>query len=299
VVVLGGISLVAQVFLKYTRYVSVLKWLALSLLAYFGTVLVVKVPWLEALRGLLVPTFSSDRSFWTMVVALLGTTISPYLFFWQAAQEVEDTKVKPTRQPLVEAPRQARRALERIRLDTLVGMGFSNLVALAIMITTATTLHRHGVTDIQTSAQAAQALEPVAGRLAFTIFTLGVLGTGFLGIPVLAGSAAYALGEFRRWPVGLERRPVEAKAFYLTLSAATALGALINFSPVSPISALFWSAVINGVLAAPIMALVMLMAGNRDVMGRFTIRGRLRIIGWVATVVMGIASAGFFVTLVL
>ncbi|MDQ3922026.1 MAG: Nramp family divalent metal transporter [Actinomycetota bacterium] len=296
VVVLGAVSLAAQVFLQYTRYVSVLKWLTLSLLAYFGTVLVVKVPWGEALSGLFIPTLSADKSFWTTVVAVLGTTISPYLFFWQASQEVEDTKVNPQRDPLVKAPEQAPSALARIRLDTLVGMAFSNLVALAILFTTAATLHAHGITDIQTTAQAAQALEPVAGRFAFTVFALGVLGTGFLGIPALAGSAAYALGEFRRWPTGLDRRPVEAKAFYVTLSAATVVGALVNFSPIDPISALFWSAVINGLIAVPMMALLMLMTSNPKIMGRFPVRGALRVLGWTTTVVMGVASVAFFGT---
>ncbi len=298
VVVLGAVSLAAQVFLQYTRYVSVLKWLTLSLLAYFGTVLVVKVPWGEALSGLFIPTLSADKRFWTTVVAVLGTTISPYLFFWQASQEVEDTKVNPQRDPLVKAPEQAPSALARIRLDTLVGMAFSNLVALAILFTTAATLHAHGITDIQTTAQAAQALEPVAGRFAFTVFALGVLGTGFLGIPALAGSAAYALGEFRRWPTGLDRRPVEAKAFYVTLSAATVVGALVNFSPIDPISALFWSAVINGLIAVPMMVLLMLMTSNPKIMGRFPVRGALRVLGWTTTVVMGVASVAFFGTLI-
>ncbi|AWN42720.1 NRAMP family divalent metal transporter [Methylobacterium durans] len=290
VVLLGGLCVAMQMALKYTRYVSMLKWLTLSLLAYFGTALLVHVPWGEALRGLLVPTLQTDKTFWLTVVAVLGTTISPYLFFWQAAQEVEDTKIKPTRDPLRHAPGQASKALARIRLDTVIGMGFSNLVALAIMVTTAATLHAQGITDIQTSTDAAKALEPVVGRFAFVVFTLGIVGTGFLALPVLGGSAAYALGEFRRWPVGLERAPVEAKAFYATITVATLLGAALALSPISPIDALFWSAVVNGVLAAPVMTLLMLMAANPKIMGAFVITGPLRIIGWTATGAMLLAA---------
>ena len=284
------VSLLLQVFLQYTRYVSVLKWLTLSLFAYFGTVLAVSVPWGDVARGLLIPTFSSDLAFWTTVVAVLGTTISPYLFFWQASQEVEDQKVSPDREPLIDAPKQARAAFERIRLDTLIGMGFSNLVALAIMITAAATLHAQGITDVATSSDAAKALEPVAGRFAFTLFSLGIVGTGLLAIPVLAGSAAYALGESRKWPVGLDRQPLEAKAFYLTIAGATIIGAAMSAFSVDPIKALFWSAVINGVAAPPVMILMMLMTARHDVMGRFPIRGWLRIVGWAATAVMSAAT---------
>jgi Mn2+/Fe2+ NRAMP family transporter len=194
------------------------------------------------------------------------------------------------RDPLNHAPEQAPAALARIRLDTVLGMGFSNLVALAIMVTTAATLHAQGVTDIQTSTDAAKALEPVVGRFAFVVFTLGIVGTGFLALPVLGGSAAYALGEFRRWPVGLERAPVEAKAFYAAIALATLLGAALALSPISPIDALFWSAVVNGVLAAPIMALLMLMAANPKIMGEFVISGPVRALGWIATGVMLLAA---------
>ncbi len=190
-----------------------------------------------------------NRDFWLMVVAILGTTISPYLFFWQAAQEVEDTKAKPVEQPLLEAPAQGPRALARIRLDTAVGMGMSNLVALAIMVTAAATLHRSGTTTIDSAAQAAEALRPIAGEAAFALFALGIIGTGLLAVPVLAGSAAYAVGESRQWPVGLGRRPLHAKAFYSTIALATLLGALANVLHVNPVKALVWAAVINGIVA--------------------------------------------------
>jgi Mn2+/Fe2+ NRAMP family transporter len=189
--------------------------------------------------GFLLPTFQPDVAFWTTVVAVLGTTISPYLFFWQAAQEVEDIRVEPERKPLVKAPHQGPDAIERIRLDTYIGMAFSNLVALAIIVTTAATLHAGGVIDIATSSQAAEALRPVAGPFAFTLFALGIVGTGLLAVPVLAGSAAYAIGEARRWPVGLGRKPERAKAFYATLTIATMVGVALNFSPINPIKALY------------------------------------------------------------
>jgi Mn2+/Fe2+ NRAMP family transporter len=222
----------------------------------------------------------------------MGTTISPYLFFWQASQEAEDTKEEPERKPLLKAPRQGPDAIERIRVDTYVGMAFSNLVALAIIITTAATLHTAGVTEIESSSQAAEALRPVAGPFAFTLFTLGIVGTGLLAVPVLAGSAAYALGEARKWPIGLARRPTKAKAFYLALATATFIGILINFSPINPIRALYWSAVINGIVAVPVMAIMMLMAVNPKVMGKFTIPVTMRMIGWGATLVMALAVVG-------
>ncbi len=296
VVMFGAICALLQIFMQYSRYVGVLKWLTLALFAYFGTVMAVKIPWSEAARGFLVPSFSSEPAFWTTVVAILGTTISPYLFFWQASEEAEDTKEKPRRKPLLEAPRQGPDAIERIRLDTYIGMAFSNAVALAIMITTAATLHLAGITDIESSTQAAEALRPVAGPFAFTLFTLGIVGTGLLAVPVLAGSAAYALGEARKWPIGLARKPKEAKAFYLAIATATLIGILINFSPINPIKALYWSAVINGIVAVPVMAIMMLMAVNAKVMGEFRIPLAMRVIGWVATVVMVLAVIGMAVT---
>ena len=288
-VAFGAISVLLQVFLKYTRYVSVLKWLTLSLFAYFATVLVVSVPWADVVKGL-IPKFTADANFWTSVVAILGTTISPYLFFWQASQEVEDEKAKPERQPLKDAPEQTENAVERIRLDTYVGMAFSNIVALAIMITAGATLHAHGVTDIQSTSEAAEALKPVGGNFAFAIFAVGVIGTGLLAIPVLAGSAGYALGEARKWPVGLDRRPLEAKAFYATIAAATVVGVGLNFTPINPIKALYWSAVVNGVVAVPVMAVMMAMTARPDIMGKATVPLGLRVVGWVATVVMAAAA---------
>jgi Mn2+/Fe2+ NRAMP family transporter len=296
VILFGALCAILQVVMQYSRYVSVLKWLTLALFAYFGTVLVVEVPWAEAARGFIIPTFSADVAFWTTVVAIFGTTISPYLFFWQASQEVEDIDEVPERKALVDAPRQGPDANERIGIDTYIGMAFSNLVALAIMVTTAATLHANGKTDIQTSSQAAEALKPVAGDFAFAIFTLGIIGTGLLAVPVLAGSAAYALGESRKWPVGLARQPMEAKAFYATIVIATLVGVAISFSPIDPIKALFWSAVINGVVAVPVMAMMMLITSNKSIMKRFIVTGVRRVVGWLATAVMAAAAVAMGVT---
>jgi NRAMP (natural resistance-associated macrophage protein)-like metal ion transporter len=295
----GAITAVAQVILQYTRYVATLKWLTLSLFAYFATLAVVHLSWGDLLRGLVWPAFSNSQEFWMMVVAILGTTISPYLFFWQAAQEVEDTKADPIRVPLLDNPRQGKKALARIQLDTLVGMGFSNLVALAILVTGAATLHASGVTQIDTAAQAAEALRPIAGTFAFAIFALGIIGTGLLSIPVLAGSAAYAMGEAQGWEVGLAKQPLQAKAFYGAIIAATVLGGAANFFELNPVKALVWSAVINGVVAVPVMVLLLMMSSTASIMGRFTISTSWKVLGWTATGLMAAATLAFGLSTVL
>jgi NRAMP (natural resistance-associated macrophage protein)-like metal ion transporter len=295
----GVFCAVLQVFIPYSRYVSFLKWLTFALFAYFGTAMVVKVPWGQAARGFFIPTLSSKAEFWTVVVAIFGTTISPYLFFWQASQEVEEIKNVAARNPLLKSPEQGTSAIERIKIDTYIGMAFSNLVALAIMFTTAATLNTAGTTDIQTSSQAAEALKPVAGLFAFTIFAMGVVGTGLLAVPVLAGSAAYAIGEAFKWPTGLYRKPVKARAFYATIVIATLSGIAITFSPLDPIKALFWSAVINGLVSVPIMAMMMLISSNERIMGKFVISSLLRVVGWLATGVMGAAAIVMIVTALL
>jgi NRAMP (natural resistance-associated macrophage protein)-like metal ion transporter len=295
-ILFGAFCATLQIFMGYGRYVAVLKWLTLALFAYFGTILVVRIPWVEAARGFFIPTLTSDGAFWTTVVAILGTTISPYLFFWQASQEVEDIRAVAERKPLVKAPKQGPDALERIRIDTYFGMAVSNVVALAIIVTTAATLHVSGVVDVQTSSQAAEALRPVAGTFAFALFALGIIGTGLLAVPVLAGSAAYAVAEARRWPLGLARRPKQAKAFYATLTLATMIGVVINFSPINPIKALFWSAVINGMVAVPVMVTMMHMTANPKIMGKFPVHDGLRLVGWISTGVMAAAAIAMVVT---
>ena len=290
------VTVLLEVFLRYARYVSILKWLTLSLFAYVATVFVVDVPWRTVAISMVAPPLRLDGEYLTVVVAVLGTTISPYLFFWQAGQEVEDEQESPTARPLVDAPDQAPHELRRIEMDTVVGMGLSNLVALFIMITTAATLHAHGVTDIQTSSQAAEALRPIAGVFAFAVFAMGIIGTGLLALPVLAGSAAFALGEALGWPVGLARTPARAKAFYGTIVVATLVGLAMNVVRLDPVKALFWSAVVNGVVAVPVMVMTMLIAMRPAAMGPFVIGRWLRGFGWLATAVMAAAAVGMFAT---
>lgn len=285
----GIVSLILQVFVPFARYAPILKALTLALFAYVGTVFVVEVPWGEVLYGTIIPSGSLNADYVVGVVAVFGTTISPYLFFWQASQEVEEQRAATGEEPLKDAPEQARRNLRRIKIDTYVGMGFSNLIAFFIILTAAATLHVHGVTDIQTSAQAAEALRPLAGNFAFLLFSAGIVGSGLLAVPILAGSAGYAVAEAFRWRIGLGRQPLEARGFYMILTVATLLGVALNFTPIDPIKALFWSAVINGVISVPIMAVIVLMAARSDVMGRFVINRRLQVLGWLATAVMALA----------
>jgi NRAMP (natural resistance-associated macrophage protein)-like metal ion transporter len=290
VIAFGVVCTLMQVFLKYTRYVSVLKWLALALLAYVATLFIVHVPWMEVAKGLVVPSFSKNADYWQTIVAIFGTTISPYLFFWQASQEVEDIRDIPRREPLVDKPKQAPGALERIRLDTIVGMAFSNLVAIAIIVTVASTLHATGKTNIESSSQAAEALKPIAGPYAFALFAAGIIGTGLLSIPVLAGSAAYAAGEAFKWRTGLALKPVEGRAFYATIAVATLIGTLLNFTSINPISALYYSAVINGVVAVPVLIAMMMLARDETTMGQFRISGTLLVLGWITVAVMALAA---------
>lgn len=289
----GLLCTLLQIFASHKRYVGILKALTLVLLAYFAVLLVVRVSWSEALRGLIWPNWSLRGSFWLMVLAIFGTTISPYLFFWQAAQEVEDTRLDPKRVPLRTNPAQGPAALARIRVDTFIGMGLSNLVGLAILLTAGATIHEAGVHNIASAADAAQALRPLAGTFAFALFATGIIGTGLLAIPVLATSAAYAVGEARRWPVGLARQPLQARAFYATIAAATLLGALANVASVNAMQSLVWVAVINGIVAVPVMALLMLMAADPRILGRFTVSRIWQVLGWVATGVMAVVTVAF------
>lgn len=287
-------SLLLQLFVPYRRYAKFLKWLTLVLFAYVAVLFSVKLDWAQVALGIVWPSVPG-RDAATLIVAIFGTTISPYLFFWQASQEVEDITDQVGSRPLVDAPWQARRAFRRIGFDTFAGMAFSNIIALAIMIATAATLFASGKTDISTAAQAAQALEPVAGKFAFLLFSLGIIGTGLLAIPVLAGSAAYAVGESRGWKVGLEFKPWEATGFYSVIGLATLIGVVIDWSSLDPIKALFWSAVINGVVAVPIIAAMMVVVSRHSAMGKFTASRRLQVAGWAATAVMAAAAVAMFV----
>ncbi|NMM38354.1 MAG: divalent metal cation transporter [Glaciimonas sp.] len=292
----GIVSLLLQIFIPYERYVRVLKWLTLALLAYVATVFSIHIPWPKVFTSTVLPHLSLKSEYVTTVVAVFGTTISPYLFFWQASQEVEELQANPKAKPLKHAESQANSNFRRIKIDTVVGMGFSNIVAFFIVLTTAVTLNPHGITDIQTSAQAASALRPIAGDFAFFVFSAGIIGTGLLAVPVLAGSAAYALSGAFRWKNSLEYKPTDAKGFYGIIIVSTMLGIALCFAPIDPIKALYWSAVINGVISVPIMSVMMLMAARKDVMGKFVIGIKLKILGWGCTAIMAIAVGAMFWT---
>ncbi len=296
-IILTIISVALQIFIPYSSYVSILKWLCLVLFTYVAVVFSVHVPWAEAIKNMIIPAIVFDAAHISMFVAILGTTISPYLFFWQASEEVEDEKTNPKEHPLKVAPSQAPKQLARIRKDTLFGMAFSNLIALFIMLSTAVTLNMHGKTEIETASQAAEALRPIAGDLTFLLFAVGIIGTGLLALPVLAGSAAYAICEMFGFKMGLDKRPAEAKKFYGIIAGITLLGMTLIFIGMNPVKALYLAAIINGVAAVPIMILMMLMGANKKVMGSFTISTSTKIIGWVSTLVMLVAAVALFLTL--
>lgn len=288
-------SMLLQVFVPYHRYVHFLKWLTLALFAYVGVVFTVRIDWAAVAWSLLWPHVPLTSGAFTVIVAVFGTTISPYLFFWQSAEEVEEAGLDAGGGSLRDHPAEAPAQLRRIGLDTYVGMAFSNLIAFFIILTTAVTLHAAGITDIATSADAARALRPIAGDFAFLLFSLGIIGTGLLALPVLAGSAAYAIGELRGWRIGLEQRPENARAFYGVIALAFALGLGLLFLPVDPVKALFWSAVLNGVIAVPLMAATMVVASSRRFLGAFVATPLQRAVGWLATVVMAAAALASFI----
>ncbi len=288
------VTLLLQVLVPYHRYVSFLKWLTLSLLAYAAVLFTVHVPWGQVAARTFWPTLTLDSAAAAVVVGVFGTTISPYLFFWQASEEVEDLQAKPGSLALIIDGREAATELRRIRWDTWSGMAYSNLTAYFIILATAVTLHAAGVTHIETAAEAASALRPLAGEFAFLVFAVGILGVGLIGVPVLAGSGAYALCEAMGWKWGLERTATDARGFYGVIAVSVLAALVIQYSPISPMRALFWSAVINGVVAVPLMVVVILLASKRSVMQRFTANRYVLALGWTATAVMAIAAVRMF-----
>jgi Mn2+/Fe2+ NRAMP family transporter len=281
----GLFSLFLQIYLPYRQYVV-------------ATAFVVHVPWLEAIRATIIPVISWKAEYWMALVAVLGTTISPYLFFWQTSEEAEDVRVTKSEFALKRRPSQAVEQFHRIEFDTWVGMALSNLIAFFIILTTAVTLHVAGsYKGIETSADAAKALEPLAGHFAFLLFALGIIGTGLLAVPVLAGSAAYAVAETFRWRASLESKPKQARKFYIVIAAATLIGVCLNFLGMNPIRALYWSAVLNGIVAVPLMVMLMIMSSNNVIVGKFHLPLYLRTIGWAATGIMFLASLGFLLSI--
>ena len=288
-------TLLLQVLIPYHRYVVYLKWLTLSLLAYAAVLFTVHVPWGQVALRTVWPKFTPNSSAAAVIVGVFGTTISPYLFFWQASEEVEDMRKGRRSAPLVRNPRAAGAELRRIRWDTWSGMLYSDIAAYFIILATAVTLHVAGITDINTAAQAASALRPIAGNFAYLLFAFGILGVGLIGVPVLAASAAYALCEAMGWTWGLERKATDARGFYGIIAVSVLAGLLIQYSPISPMKALFWSAVINGVVAVPLMIVIILLVSKKAVMGDYTVSRPIKILGWIATAVMGLAAVRMFI----
>ena len=288
-------TLLLQVFVPYHRYVFFLKWLTVSLLAYAAVLFTVHVPWSEVALRTLWPHLTLNANAAAVIVGVFGTTISPYLFFWQASEEVEEMQANGGSAALVNDAGAAPTELRRIRWDTWTGMFYSDVTAFFIILATAVTLHVAGVTDITTAAQAASALRPLAGNFAYILFALGILGVGLIGVPVLAGSGAYALSEAMGWREGLERKVRDARGFYAIIAVSVLAALAIQYSPISPMKALFWSAVINGVVAVPLIVVVILLASKRSVMGEFTASRSLIVLGWITAAVMGAAAAWMFI----
>jgi Mn2+/Fe2+ NRAMP family transporter len=288
----GLLSLLLQVYIPYSRYVNILRWLTLALFAYVATVFSVHGPWGRVALATVLPHVSLKPQYITAVVAIFGTTISPYLFFWQASQEVEEQEAASDEAPLLQAPAQARAQFERMEIDTYAGMGISNLVGFFIILTAALSLHLHGVNDIGTAAEAAAALRPIAGPFAFVVFSVGIIGTGMLAVPVLAGSAAYGVAEAMGWTFGLELKASKARKFYAVITIAILVGVALNIAAVDPIKALFWTAVINGVVAVPLIVVILLMSSQERVMGQFAISRRLKFMGWLTAAIMAAGAAG-------
>jgi NRAMP (natural resistance-associated macrophage protein)-like metal ion transporter len=294
-VALALVSLLMQVFIPYHHYVRFLKWFTLSLLSYAAVLFTVHVPWREVALRIVSPRLALDAPTAMVVVGVFGTTISPYLFFWQCSEEVEDLRARRDARALIEDGAQAPGELRRIRWDTWSGMLFSNLTAFFIILATAVTLHAAGVTDIQSAAQAAQALRPLAGDFAFYLFALGILGVGAVGVPVLAGSAAYAMADAMGWPGRLEARAADAPRFYGVIAAAMLAGLGLGFTPINPIKALFYSAVINGVVAVPLIVLILLLASRPAVLGRYTASRSTLVLGWITALLMACAAVGMLI----
>jgi Mn2+/Fe2+ NRAMP family transporter len=296
-VAFGAGSALLQVYVPYHRYVSFLKWLCSALFAYVGIGFVVRIPWKEVAHFTFVPSMQWSRASLEMVIAILGTTISPYLFFWQASEEVEEQKITDGERPLRIAPEQSNAQLRQMQTDTWFGMAVSNVVAFFVILAAAAVFHANGITEIRTTKEAAEALQPIAGRFAQWLFGAGIIGTGLLALPVLAGSSAFAIGEAMGWPTGLEKKPGAAEGFYLIIAVSTLAGVALTLLHLDPISALFWTAVINGIISAPLMLIIMLLANREAVMGHFTLPRRLQVLGWCATAVTTAMAIAFFTVL--
>jgi Mn2+/Fe2+ NRAMP family transporter len=283
--VFAVVILLFLMFGSYATLLKIFKWLTLVLFAYVVAAFLAKPSWSAVAKGTFLPQITFTKEYLFTFVAIFGTTISPYLFFWQAAQEVEADEA--LNQELGDRPRRSlERELRSARTDVSAGMVVSNVVMYFIILTAGATLHAHGHTQVQTAAEAAKALEPVAGKLAALLFTLGIVGTGLLGVPVLAGSAAYAVAEAAAWRRGMDAQPHQARNFYLVIAASMLIGVALSFSPIDPIRLLLWSAVVNGILAPPLIIIVLIISNNSKVMGSFRNGRALNLFGGLAAVIM-------------
>ena len=284
-----------QIWSHYRTIVKIFKWLTITLFAYIAAAFLARPHWAEALKATFVPHVSFDHEYLTTVLAILGTTISPYLFFWQASQEVEQ-EVSEGRTRRAERIGTTDAELERAKIDTVSGMVFCNLIFYFVIVACAATLHASGNTEIQSAADAAEALRPLAGSFATYLFAVGMIGAGFLAVPVLSGSSAYAIAETFGWKYGLDSKPAEARQFYAVIALSTFVGIAIDFIGINPIKALFWTAVINGVISPPLLALIMLASNNKKVMGHRVNGWFTNAVGWIATAVMFAAAIGMLLT---
>lgn len=298
VVAYGVASVLLIALLHYETYSRYLKWLGLSLLAYVASAIAAGTDWSKALSATFIPTLSTDPKWISIFVAIFGTTISPYLVFWESSQEVEKLKdVRHGSPALKGKPSSGRKELGRLKIDTLFGMTVSQVIGLFILFTCAATLNKQGNTNIQSAAEAAAALKPVAGQLTSLVFAAGIVGTGLLALPVLAGSAAFAFGEAFGWKVGLSLDPGQAKAFYAVIALSTAIGIALNLFGVNVIKFLVVSAIINGVVELPVIVMMMLVAHNRKVMGEFVVPLGWAVVSWLTLAVMGVAVVAMFATM--
>lgn len=290
-VAMTAVTILLEVFVPYPTYSKILKYLTFSLFAYIVVAFMVKQDWTKVAFATLIPSFSFSKDYLMNIVAFLGTSISPYLFFWQADEEVEEEIVEHKLKAMGKGiPRVFKKDIRDMRLDTVVGMVFSQAVAFFIVLSTASTLHTHGIFTIATADQAASALRPFAGDWAFLLFALGIIGTGFLAVPVLAGSAAYSVAETFHWKEGLGRKLKQAMGFYGVIALATLVGLLVNFTPIKPFQMLYYTAILNGIVAPPLMILLMLIGNNKKIMGEHTNSKFSNIFGWIITAVMGLSA---------
>jgi NRAMP (natural resistance-associated macrophage protein)-like metal ion transporter len=287
---------ILEIFVCYKDYAGILKWLCLTLLAYPLTLFFIHAPWLTILKSTFIPTFKFDFQFLFIITGVLGTTISPYLFFWEASHEVEEVKCKHLAKNGAK-PKISKKFMRNLRIDNFLGMLFSQICAWSIIVVAATVLNPHGITDIKTAADAAKALEPFVGRFAEIIFAVGVVGLGFLSISILAGSGAYALSEAFNWTTGLDLKFSSARGFYSVIIFSTVIGLLIGSSPINPMKALVYAAVINGVVAVPLIFFIWLIANNKKIMGNHKSGWLSNIFVWLCFICMGVTSIAMFVTM--